>query len=161
MEETLMNISTTNGSENIDTLQMADMSLGGMIFLGVLLGIVLMCIVSAAFIFEKAGKKWYEALISGHNSVVLLQIAGKPMWWVFFMILPMVISPIGGMMHPILSIVFLLLSLVFLFSIHALVMKGISERFGKQIGFTVGLILCPIVFLPILAFGKAEYRALS
>jgi hypothetical protein len=33
----------------------------------------------------------------------------------------------------------------------------LSKRFGKDIGFTLGLIFLPYVFLPILAFSKAKY----
>ena len=33
----------------------------------------------------------------------------------------------------------------------------LSKRFGKDEGFTIGLFLLPIIFYPILGFGKAEY----
>ena len=33
----------------------------------------------------------------------------------------------------------------------------LAKAFKKSTGFTVGLILAPIVFLPMTAFGKAEY----
>jgi hypothetical protein len=38
-------------------------------------------------------------------------------------------------------------------------MHGISTNFGKDSGFTVGLVLLPFVFIPILAFGSSEYLA--
>jgi hypothetical protein len=34
----------------------------------------------------------------------------------------------------------------------------LSKSFGKSEGFTVGLILLPIVFYPILGFGDAKYQ---
>jgi hypothetical protein len=34
---------------------------------------------------------------------------------------------------------------------------AISKAFGKNAGFTVGLVLLPFIFWPILAFGKATY----
>jgi hypothetical protein len=34
----------------------------------------------------------------------------------------------------------------------------LSISFGKTEGFTVGLVLLPFVFLPILAFGDDQYR---
>jgi hypothetical protein len=38
-----------------------------------------------------------------------------------------------------------------------LIMIELAKVFGKDGGFTVGLILLPIVFYPILAFGDAKY----
>jgi hypothetical protein len=38
-------------------------------------------------------------------------------------------------------------------------MKDIAERFGKDIGFAIGLFFLPFIFIPILGFGSAEYRA--
>jgi hypothetical protein len=37
-------------------------------------------------------------------------------------------------------------------------MHLLSKSFGKEAGFTVGLILLGFVFYPILAFGDAEYQ---
>jgi hypothetical protein len=34
----------------------------------------------------------------------------------------------------------------------------LSKSFGKSEGFTVGLILLSFIFLPILAFGDAQYQ---
>lgn len=33
----------------------------------------------------------------------------------------------------------------------------LSKSFGKSEGFTIGILLLPIIFLPILAFGSAQY----
>jgi len=33
----------------------------------------------------------------------------------------------------------------------------LSKSFGKDVGFTIGLILLPVIFYPILAFGDAKY----
>jgi len=34
----------------------------------------------------------------------------------------------------------------------------IAKFFGKNITFSIGLIFLPIVFFPLLAFGKSEYK---
>ena len=34
----------------------------------------------------------------------------------------------------------------------------LAEKFGKDVGFAIGLLLLGIIFLPILAFGDARYR---
>ena len=87
-------------------------------------------------IFEKAGEKGWKAIIPIYNLVVLLQIVGKPDWWIVFMLLV-----------PIANIVFMIWTY-----------NMLSKSFGKDEGFTVGLILLGIVFFPVLAFGDAEYQ---
>jgi hypothetical protein len=36
-------------------------------------------------------------------------------------------------------------------------MIELAKRFGKEIGYAIGLILLQVVFAPILAFGSAKY----
>ena len=43
------------------------------------------------------------------------------------------------------------------FVVIIMIYHNLSLSFGKGAGFTVGLILLGIVFLPLLAFGDAEY----
>ena len=44
-------------------------------------------------LYQKAGKKAWEAAIPGYNAVVLLDIIKRPKWWVILLFLP-IISPI-------------------------------------------------------------------
>ncbi|MFM7730523.1 MAG: DUF5684 domain-containing protein, partial [Flavobacteriales bacterium] len=37
----------------------------------------------------------------------------------------------------------------------------LSKSFGKEPGFTFGLILLPILFYPMLAFGDAQYQEIE
>ena len=85
-------------------------------------------------IFEKAGKPGWAALIPIYNTIVLLEIVGKPWWWLLLFFIPVV-------------------NLVF--AIWMLNLLSIS--FGKGIGFTLGLLFLSPIFYPILAFGNAEY----
>ncbi len=34
----------------------------------------------------------------------------------------------------------------------------LSKLFGKGVGYTIGIIFLPFIFLPMLAFGSAEYQ---
>jgi hypothetical protein len=86
-------------------------------------------------IFTKAGKPGWASIVPIYNYVIFLEIIGKPWWWLLLMLV------------PVLNIVFLIWAVNLL-----------SKSFGKAEGFTVGLILLSIVFLPILAFGDAEYQ---
>lgn len=85
-------------------------------------------------IFEKAGKPGWAAIIPIYNIIVLLEIIGKPIWWIFLMIFPCT---------------------SFIFVIWAT--NLLSKSFGQSEGFTVGLLLLGVVFYPVLAFGNYQY----
>ena len=111
-------------------------------------GLIIVWLVVVAFmwfvmwrVFEKAGKPGWAAIIPIYNILVLLDIAGKPWWWIFVFLLGAI--PIVG------SILVLV--------VMALIYYSFAANFGKGAGFTVGLVLLPIVFFPILAFGDAQY----
>jgi hypothetical protein len=86
-------------------------------------------------IYTKAGQPGWACIIPIYNIYVLLKIVGKPTWWLIMMFLPFV---------------------NIIFAIWALNM--LSKSFGKDEGFTVGLLLLGIVFYPILGFGSAVYQ---
>ncbi len=98
------------------------------------LAIIVLMIASMWTIFSKAGKPGWASIVPIYNLIVLLEIVGKPWWWLLLMLIPIV------------NIVILII-----------VWHNLSLSFGKGGGFTVGLILLSIIFLPILAFGDAKY----
>ena len=98
------------------------------------LAVVVFMIASMWTIYSKAGKPGWAAIVPIYNLIILLEIVGKPWWWIFLMLIPIVN--------------FIMLIIVY---------HNLSLSFGKSGGFTVGLILLGFVFLPILAFGDAKY----
>ena len=86
-------------------------------------------------IFTKAGKPGWTALIPIYNVIVMLQVVGRPVWWIILFLIPVVNFIIG-------IIVFL----------------DLAKSFGKSTGFGIGLILLNMIFVLILAFGDAEYK---
>ena len=100
----------------------------------VMLAIALVMIIAYWKIFEKAGKPGWAILIPIYNLIVLLEIVGKPLWWFFLFLIPFV------------NIIF-----------GIWVINLLSKSFGKNEGFTVGLILLGVIFYPILGFGDAKY----
>jgi hypothetical protein len=96
------------------------------------LAVVIFLIAAQWRVFEKAGHPGWASIIPIYNAYILLKIGGKPGWWLI-----------------------LLLFLPFIFGIWSLNM--VSKSFGKDEGFTVGLVLLGIVFWPILGFGNARY----
>jgi len=107
------------------------------------LAVMVFMIVSWWIVLKKAGEPGWAILIPVYNFLVILRVAGKPWWWVFALLLAII--PIVGM--------------ILLLVVMILVFHGISTKFGKGAGFTVGLVLLSIVFVPILAFGDAKYSA--
>ena len=98
------------------------------------LGLIALLVVSELKIFTKANKPGWACLIPIYSTLVLLEIIGKPWWWIFLFFIPIV-------------------NLVFaIWMINLL-----SKSFGKDEAFTVGLLLIPIIFYPILGLGSSKY----
>jgi hypothetical protein len=108
--------------------------IGFIIFIVLYLGFIVFLIAAMWKVFEKAGQPGWAAIIPIYNLYILTKIVGKPGWWLLMFIIPFV------------NIVFL----VWTYNL-------LSKSFGKDEGFTVGLILLGFVFLPILGFGSAKY----
>lgn len=100
----------------------------------VYLAIVFLIIASVWKIFTKAGKPGWAAIVPIYNGIVLLEIVGKPLWWIILLFIPIV--------NVIIAI---------------WVTNLLSKSFGKNEGFTIGLILFGFIFYPILGFGDAQY----
>jgi hypothetical protein len=100
-------------------------------------------------IFTKAGRPAWEAYVPFYNQYVLItQIVGRPTWW-FWLILG------GSLLSAIPFLGFLIAIGVFVLWIF--VMNDLSKSFAKDTAWTVGLVLLPIVFLPLLGYGQYQY----
>lgn len=100
----------------------------------------LMMIMSGLFIiigmwgiFRKAGHSGVKSIVPVYNYYVLMQIAGKPGWWCLLALVPVV-----GL------------------ATHLLAMLALAERFRRSAAFGIGLVLLPMIFFPLLAFGGAR-----
>lgn len=99
---------------------------------------VIVMIVAQWKLFSKAGKPGWASLVPVYNTVVMLEIVGRPTWWILLLLFPCT-API----------------------ILVIMAVDLAKSFGKGGGFAVGLILLGIVFFPILAFGSAQYQGPS
>ena len=99
--------------------------------------VALAVLVTAAWwkVFRKAGKPGWAAIVPIYNMIVLLEVAGRPLWWIFLFLIPLV--NIG---------------------IAIVVNIDLARSFGKTTAFGVGLALLGVVFYPILGFGDARYQ---
>jgi hypothetical protein len=85
-------------------------------------------------VFEKAGKPGWAAIIPIYDTIIILEIVGKPIWWIFLFFIPCV------------NIVF-----------YIWMLNLLSKSFGQSEGFTVGLVLLKFIFYPVLGFGNYQY----
>lgn len=84
--------------------------------------------------FVKAKKPGWAAIIPIYNIIVILEMVGRPVWWVVLFLVPCV-------------------NIVMSF----IVMIDVAKSFAQSAGFGVGLALLGPIFWPILGFGKAQY----
>jgi hypothetical protein len=91
-------------------------------------------------IYEKAGQPGWASIVPFYNTYVLIvNILEMPPIWFWLLLVPcanIVVAIILAFMIPF----------------------KLAEKFGKDVGFAIGLLLLGIIFLPILAFGDARYR---
>jgi hypothetical protein len=107
----------------------------GMALVGIIWVVVIVGLAGMWKTFEKAGKPGWGAIIPVYNIILLLEIAGRPFWWFFLLVLPMV--------NVVVSII---------------VAIDVARNFGKGTGFGLGLALLSFIFYPILGFGDAQYQ---
>lgn len=106
----------------------------GTVFMLVWLAVVVLVIAGIWKTFAKAGKPGWASIVPIYNLIVLLEIAGRPIWWIILLCVPLVN-----------------------FVILILVAMDIAKAFGKGTGFGLGLAFLGPIFYPILGFGSAQF----
>lgn len=99
------------------------------------IAIIMLFVVSMWKTFDKAGQPGWPSLVPVYNVIVLMQVAGKPIWWFILLFVPVV------------NIVISILEYI-----------GLAANFGKGVGYAIGLAFLPVIFWPMLAFGSATYQ---
>ena len=132
MTASLMSLLAFQNNYGGDDAAAAGVGIGTM-----LVGLVIAIVVIAGLwkVFEKAGEPGWAAIIPIYNLIVLMKIAGRPVWWFILLLIPVV-----G------------------FIIAILVSIDIAKRFGKGTGFGLGLAFLGFIFYPVLGFGDAQYN---
>ncbi len=86
------------------------------------------------FVFAKAGKRWWVALLPVINLLVIIKIAARPWWWVLLLFVPVV-----GI------------------AVWTVICLDVAERFGHGIPVAVGLVFLPFVLAIWLGLGPDAY----
>ncbi|MCP4150612.1 MAG: signal peptidase I [bacterium] len=97
--------------------------------------IYLIAVVGVWKVFTKAGKPGWLSIIPILNLFIIVDIAGKPLWWFLLFLIP-------GVNVIILFIVYI----------------ALARKFGQTAIFGFGLVFLPIIFWPLLGFGEFRYR---
>ena len=112
----------------------------GVFFLSILfvLAVAVFSIVIMWRIFEKAGEHGWAVIIPFYQNYVLFKITWGQGWLFLLLFL------------PIINIVTCIITMI-----------KLAKAFNKDGAFAVGLIFLNIIFLAILAFGKARYSGVK
>ena len=106
----------------------------GGVFMLIWFAMVAVMIASLWKIYTKAGQPGWAAIVPIYNIIILMNIVGRPVWWVVLFCIPFVN--------------FIAMIIVYI---------DLARSFGKDLGFAIGMILLFFIFMPILAFGDARY----
>ena len=117
-----------------DNMYVSESSTGpGLIFWVFYFAFIIFMIVVMWKIFVKAGKPGWGCIVPIYNVILQLEIAGRPIWWIFLFLIPFVNIIVG-----------------------IIVVLDIAKAFGKGTGFAIGMIFLPFIFFTILAFDSSE-----
>jgi len=96
-------------------------------FFGLLLTLFVLYILGSWRLFTKAGFPGWGVFVPIYNLWILTRIVNKPSWWLLLLLIPVVNVVFGIWM-----------------------MNLLSKQFKKDVDFTIGLVLLPFIFIPIL-----------
>ncbi len=110
----------------------ASLAVLGVMFL-VYIPIIVLMVAAMWKLFTKAGKPGWAALVPIYSTIVSLEMVGMPLWWL----------AIAIFIGPVYMVFFCI---------------NLAKSFGKDTTYALGLIFLPIIFVPMLAFGKSQYQ---
>jgi len=96
--------------------------------------VIIVCIAVMWKLYRKANKPGWAAIVPVYNYVVLLEIVGRPIWWILLTFVPIVNIYIAFV-----------------------IALDLAKSFGKSTGFGVANFLVPFVTYPILALSKGSH----
>jgi Family of unknown function (DUF5684) len=107
----------------------------GTVLFIVYLAFLALIVVSLWKVYVKMTQPGWYGIIPIFNYVVIAKLSGKEWWFGLICIVPCI-----GWIFVI------------------ILLNDLAQLFGKGVGYTIGLIFLPFIFLPMLAFGSAQYQ---
>jgi len=98
------------------------------------LAVIVVMIAGMWKVFAKAGKPGWAAIVPIYNTIVMLEIVGRPIWWIVLLFIPFVN-----------------------FVVWIIIALDLAKSYARSTGFGLGLIFLPFIFYLILGFGPATY----
>ena len=119
---------------SVEPISSTQTGIGAGALFGIWLAAYLISSLGLMGVFVKAGEAGWQGFVPIWNTLVLIKIAGKPLWWFILLLIPIV------------NIVAVIV-----------IWYGLSRSFGHDVGFTLGLVFLPVIFLWILWLGSSRY----
>ncbi|MDE6847602.1 MAG: hypothetical protein K2J99_17780 [Lachnospiraceae bacterium] len=107
---------------------------GSIVYSLVMLAIAVVALIGLWKVFEKAGKPGWGAIVPFYNLYCLFEMSFGTGWLFLLMFVPCV----GQIMLIIMWV-------------------KLAVAFDKGVGFGIGILFLPFIFLPMLGFGDARY----
>lgn len=113
----------------------------------IILGLFILYIVGLWNLFQKAGRKGWEAIIPFYNTWVLVEISGLAWWYALIIMLSSLIS-----IKDIENFDFIvsIASVVATFFAY----YNISKKLHKDVGFTILMTLFPVIMIPLVGLSS-------
>lgn len=139
MTSALLNIASSATLHGFLAQTEIQTSSGGGGLIASIFGLIGLAVIVLAFagtwkLFEKAGKPGWASIVPIYNIIVLLEIVGKPLWWIVLFFIPFVN-----------------------FIAAILIVIALAKSFGKSAGYGVACLFVGFILIPMLGFGDAKY----
>ena len=112
----------------------AAVAAGSIVYMLVVLAISIVVLIGLWKVFDKAGKPGWGAIVPFYNLYCLFDMSFGTGWLFLLMFVPCV----GQIMMIIMWV-------------------KLAAAFDKGVGFGIGILFLPFIFLPMLGFGDAQY----
>ena len=121
---------------------------GFTVVLGIVtIGVIIFFVISLSKVFDKCGEPKWAAWVPYYNTYVLTKICGLHWMYVILVLASSIVAVLG---------IDKLESLADLVTLYGLYMcwYNLSKKFNQGVGFSIGLLFLPFIFVPILGFSK-------
>ena len=104
-------------------------------------------------IYKKAGQHGWESIIPLYNDIVLYDMVGiNPLWAIGTFIISILVEAFEESKYEYATLLLAIALLIFTGYVYI----RLAQAFGHSKAFGIGILFLPIIFLPIIAFGKSS-----